>query len=68
MPVYAYACTACGHAFDARQSFDEKRPSSDSAPSAPYFARKFSTRISSPKTSVAGEVREIGAPERNAVN
>ncbi|UOV99845.1 FmdB family zinc ribbon protein [Agrococcus sp. SCSIO52902] len=23
MPVYAYACTACGHAFDARQSFDE---------------------------------------------
>ncbi|WAC66519.1 FmdB family transcriptional regulator [Agrococcus sp. SL85] len=23
MPVYAYACTACGHAFDARQSFSE---------------------------------------------
>ncbi|GEK79732.1 FmdB family zinc ribbon protein [Agrococcus baldri] len=23
MPVYAYACTACGHAFDARQGFDE---------------------------------------------
>ncbi|QUW19827.1 FmdB family zinc ribbon protein [Agrococcus sp. Marseille-Q4369] len=23
MPVYAYACAACGHAFDARQSFDE---------------------------------------------
>ncbi|WP_347754326.1 FmdB family zinc ribbon protein [Agrococcus sp. ProA11] len=23
MPVYAYACTACGHAFDARQSFAE---------------------------------------------
>ncbi|SFS00823.1 putative regulatory protein, FmdB family [Agrococcus baldri] len=23
MPVYAYACTACGNAFDARQSFDE---------------------------------------------
>lgn len=23
MPVYAYACTQCGHAFDARQSFDE---------------------------------------------
>ena len=23
MPVYAYACTACDHAFDARQGFDE---------------------------------------------
>lgn len=23
MPVYAYACTACGHAFEAKQSFDE---------------------------------------------
>jgi len=23
MPVYAYACTACGNAFDARQGFDE---------------------------------------------
>lgn len=23
MPVYAYACTSCGHAFDARQSFTE---------------------------------------------
>ena len=23
MPVYAYACTACGHAFEARQGFDE---------------------------------------------
>ena len=23
MPVYAYACVQCGHAFDARQSFDE---------------------------------------------
>jgi len=23
VPVYAYACTACGHAFDARQGFDE---------------------------------------------
>ncbi|MCR8670244.1 FmdB family zinc ribbon protein [Agrococcus sp. HG114] len=23
MPVYAYACATCGHAFDARQSFDE---------------------------------------------
>lgn len=23
MPVYAYACTACGHAFDARQDFSE---------------------------------------------
>ena len=23
MPVYAYACTACGHAFDAKQSFTE---------------------------------------------
>ena len=23
MPVYAYACTACGHAFEAKQGFDE---------------------------------------------
>ncbi|WP_405215963.1 FmdB family zinc ribbon protein [Agrococcus sp. Ld7] len=23
MPVYAYACTACGHAFDARQDFSD---------------------------------------------
>jgi putative FmdB family regulatory protein len=23
MPVYAYACTACSNAFDARQGFDE---------------------------------------------
>ncbi|WP_413316695.1 FmdB family zinc ribbon protein [Agrococcus sp. 1P02AA] len=23
MPVYAYACTACGNAFDARQGFAE---------------------------------------------
>lgn len=23
MPVYAYACASCDHAFDARQSFDE---------------------------------------------
>lgn len=23
MPVYAYACASCGHAFDVRQSFDE---------------------------------------------
>lgn len=23
MPTYAYACTACGHAFDAVQSFSE---------------------------------------------
>ncbi|GAA3596304.1 FmdB family zinc ribbon protein [Agrococcus terreus] len=23
MPTYAYACTTCGHAFEARQSFSE---------------------------------------------
>ena len=23
MPTYAYACTACGHEFDAQQSFSE---------------------------------------------
>lgn len=23
MPTYSYACTACGHRFDAQQSFDD---------------------------------------------